>query len=65
LKKTYGNGFTDFFALLKNQLTSGFSNIPAKIEDCMENLHTLRALYKNVANRGERTKEIIEKQKSL
>ena len=60
LKKTYGNGFTDFFALLRNQLTSGFSNIPAKIEDCMENLHTLRALYKNVANRGERTKEIID-----
>ncbi|CAC5397569.1 RNF213 [Mytilus coruscus] len=35
-------------------------NIPAKIHDCMDNLHTLRSLYKNVANRGERTKEIID-----
>ncbi|VDI17462.1 Hypothetical predicted protein, partial [Mytilus galloprovincialis] len=60
LKKTYGDEFTDFFSLLQKQLKSGFHSIPAKINDCMENLHTLKALYKNVANRGERTKEIID-----
>ncbi|XP_052068615.1 uncharacterized protein LOC127707897 [Mytilus californianus] len=60
LKKTYEGDLTNFFSLLRKQLTSGAKNIPAKIHDCRDNLHTLRSLYKNVANRGERTKEIID-----
>lgn len=34
---------------------------PNKIKDCSTNAHGLRRIYKNLANRGEATKEIIYK----
>ena len=37
----------------------GKQGMAAKIDECSRNVHSLRALYTNVANRGEMTKEII------
>ena len=37
----------------------GKQGMAAKIDECSRNVHSLRALYTNVANRGEVTKEII------
>lgn len=49
------------FDLLQKQIDqSGLVKIPEKIHTCRENLHSLKALYRNVANRGERTIEVIE-----
>ncbi|WAR10217.1 R213A-like protein [Mya arenaria] len=33
--------------------------LPPKICDCIENLHNLKSLYNNVANRGQQTREIV------
>ncbi|XP_022802189.1 uncharacterized protein LOC111339738 isoform X1 [Stylophora pistillata] len=37
----------------------GKQGMAAKIDECSRNVHSLRAFYTNVANRGEMTKEII------
>ncbi|KAL3853050.1 hypothetical protein ACJMK2_016633 [Sinanodonta woodiana] len=37
-----------------------FKDAVIKTIDCMENLHNLKSLYNNVANRSERTREIIQ-----
>ncbi|KAJ7381007.1 hypothetical protein OS493_004602 [Desmophyllum pertusum] len=37
----------------------GKQGMAAKIDECSRNVHSFRALYTNVANRGEMTKEII------
>lgn len=37
----------------------GKQGMAAKMDECSHNVHSLRALYTNVANRGEMTKEII------
>lgn len=50
-----------FFQTLKKSLeTSGIKNIDHKVYECCSNLHSLKALYNHVANRGEHTKETIE-----
>ncbi len=36
------------------------SDIAPKIRVCSENIHGLKRMYKNIANRGEVTKEIIK-----
>lgn len=50
-----------FLHRLKNCFDSlqGKQGMAAKIDECSRNVHSLRALYTNVANRGEMTKEII------
>lgn len=50
-----------FLHRLKNCLDNlqGKQGMAAKIDKCSQNVHSLRALYMNVANRGEMTKEII------
>ena len=50
-----------FLHHLKNSYDSlqGKQGMAAKIDECSRNVHSLRALYTNVANRGEMTKEII------
>ena len=50
-----------FLHLLKSCYDSlqGKQGMAAKIDECSRNVHSLRALYMNVANRGEMTKEII------
>ncbi|KAJ8319134.1 hypothetical protein KUTeg_004225, partial [Tegillarca granosa] len=61
LKKSFKNNLIEFFlAIAKSSYSSGIKGIPHKINECMDNLHSLKALYKNVANRGERTKEIVD-----
>ncbi|XP_060586935.1 E3 ubiquitin-protein ligase rnf213-beta-like, partial [Ruditapes philippinarum] len=39
---------------------SNSSTLPAKVQQCVENIHNLRSLYNNVANRGEQTKQIVK-----
>jgi len=39
---------------------TSLSKLPEKINDCISNLHNLKSLYNNVANRGQQTKEIIQ-----
>ena len=39
---------------------TNYSKLPEKINDCISNLHNLYSLYKNVTNRGQQTKEIIQ-----
>ncbi|XP_033124618.1 uncharacterized protein LOC117122951 [Anneissia japonica] len=41
------------------QLAIKVKGLPTKIDSCVNNVHGLRDLYNNVANRGEMTKEII------
>ncbi|XP_053379971.1 uncharacterized protein LOC123526205 [Mercenaria mercenaria] len=51
------------FQTLQKQTTSQGKNagsIPGKISDCSLNLHNLKSLYNNVANRGQQTKEVIK-----
>ena len=50
-----------FLCRLKNSYDNlrGKKGMAAKIDECSRNVHSLRALYKNVANRGEMTKESI------
>ena len=38
---------------------SKVKRLPTQINSCVHNVHDLRDLYNNVANRGERTKQII------
>ncbi|CAG2207746.1 RNF213 [Mytilus edulis] len=61
LKGNVSEKIGDLFELLQRQIDNiGNNNIPGKIAICSENLHSLKALYRNVANRGERTVEVIE-----
>ncbi|CAG2207730.1 RNF213 [Mytilus edulis] len=61
LKGNSADSLGSLFDLLQKQIDqSGLVKIPEKIHMCRENLHSLKALYRNVANRGERTIEVIE-----
>ncbi|XP_013421468.1 uncharacterized protein LOC106181580 [Lingula anatina] len=48
-----------FFYTLQQCVNDGPKDMSGKIRNCMDHLHSLKALYANVANRGEMTKEII------
>ncbi|XP_023932493.1 E3 ubiquitin-protein ligase rnf213-alpha-like [Lingula anatina] len=48
-----------FFHTLQRCVKDGPKDISGKLHSCMDHLHSLKALYANVANRGEMTKEII------
>ncbi|CAC5402560.1 RNF213 [Mytilus coruscus] len=50
-----------FKLLNKQHKDSGILQIPEKIRVCRDHLHSLMALYRNVANRGEHTVELIDK----
>ena len=61
LRSIFKDGSTDPFKFLKNA-KAGLQNskcMAAKIKVCRENIHSLKNLYSNVANRGEVTKRII------
>lgn len=61
LKQKYDENIQKFFSAMSRSLeTSGIKNVERKIHECYSNLHSLKALYNHVANRGEHTKEIIE-----
>lgn len=61
LKQKYDENVQKFFGAMSRSLgTSGIKNVERKIHECCSNLHSLKALYNHVANRGEHTKEIIE-----
>lgn len=61
LKQKYDENIQKFFGAMSRSLeTSGIQNVERKIHECYSNLHSLKALYNHVANRGEHTKEIIE-----
>lgn len=61
LKQKYDDNIQKFFtAMNKSMETSGIKKVDQKIYECSSNLHSLKALYNHVANRGEHTKEIIE-----
>lgn len=61
LKQKYDQNIQKFFGAMSRSLeTSGIKNVERKIHECYSNLHSLKALYNHVANRGEHTKEIIE-----
>lgn len=61
LKKTFNGNILEFFNVMKNSKEkSGIKRIEQKIHECSSNLHSLKALYNHVANRGEHTKEVIE-----
>ncbi|VDH96558.1 Hypothetical predicted protein [Mytilus galloprovincialis] len=60
LKTEFTSKIEDLFKLLQSQyLKSGIRKIPEKIGVCRNHLHSLRALYLNVANRGEHTMDLI------
>lgn len=61
LKQKYADIKGFFNTLNKSLETSGIKRAEQKIYECSSNLHSLKALYNHVANRGEHTKEIIEK----
>lgn len=61
LKQRYDDNIQKFFSAMNKSLeTSGIKKVDEKIYECSSNLHSLKALYNHVANRGEHTKEIIE-----
>ncbi|CAG2237363.1 RNF213 [Mytilus edulis] len=61
LKGDFQIDISGLFEKLQNQITNtGIQNVAEKIVVCRDNLHSLIALYKNVANRGERTVEVID-----
>ncbi|CAC5398279.1 RNF213 [Mytilus coruscus] len=61
LKGNFLENIGKLFELLQRQVENiGNNKIPEKIFICRDNLHSLKALYRNVANRGERTVEVIE-----
>ena len=62
LKTNSNDDAKSMFEVVNKQVKMNLNQartIPAKIEDCMNNLHNLKSLYNNVANRSELTKEII------
>ncbi|XP_060594281.1 uncharacterized protein LOC132748683 [Ruditapes philippinarum] len=62
-KQLHENGSRWIFKTLKKQTKQFGKNarsIPDKIIDCSLNIHNLKSLYNNVANRGQQTKEIIK-----
>ena len=61
LKEDFQRDTKKFFQMMKKSVeSSGIKDIPAKIFECSSSLHSLKALYNHVANRGEVTKEMIE-----
>lgn len=61
LKHKYDDNVQLFFtALNESKETSGIKTVAQKVRECSSNLHSLKALYNHVANRGEHTKEIIK-----
>ncbi|XP_052068616.1 uncharacterized protein LOC127707898 [Mytilus californianus] len=61
LKGNFLENIGKLFELLQRQVENiGNNKIPEKIYICRDNLHSLKALYRNAANRGERTVEVIE-----
>lgn len=61
LKHTYDDNIQNFFTTMnRSKEKSGIKRVEQKIHECSSNLHSLKALYNHVANRGEHTKEIIE-----
>ena len=61
LKVQGPNQTHDLIEAIKNNrgLAHKVKGLPAKIDSCASNVHSLRVLFYNVANRGEMTKEII------
>lgn len=55
------NDELSFFRRLKTYYDNlpGKKGMAAKIDECSRNVYSLRTLYKNLANRGEMTREII------
>ncbi|OWF52739.1 uncharacterized protein LOC110447384 [Mizuhopecten yessoensis] len=47
-------------AFTRSYATCRVKQIPAKIRMCMDNVHSLKSLYYNVANKEENTKEVIK-----
>lgn len=61
LKGDFQIDISGLFEKLQSQtIETGIQNVAEKIVVCRDNLHSLIALYKNVANRGERTVEVID-----
>lgn len=61
LKQKYDGNVQLFFATMyESKKTSGIERVAQKVYECSSNLHSLKALYNHVANRGEHTKEIIK-----
>lgn len=62
LKGESGESCKEILCQVEQQITktSKTTSIPVKIHECMDNLHNLKFLYHNVANRGEQTKQIVK-----
>lgn len=61
LKQKYDDDVQLFFAAMnESKETSGIKRVAEKVHECSSNLHSLKALYNHVANRGEHTKQIIK-----
>lgn len=61
LKQKHDDDVQLFFAAMnESKQTSGIKRVEEKVHECSSNLHSLKALYNHVANRGEHTKEIIK-----
>lgn len=61
LKQKYCGDVQMFFtAMNESKENSGIKRVSEKVYECSSNLHSLKALYNHVANRGEHTKEIIK-----
>lgn len=61
LKQKCDDNIQTFFNVMKTSLkTIGLDKIELKIHECSCNVHSLKALYNQVANRGKHTTKIIE-----
>ncbi|KAK3579949.1 hypothetical protein CHS0354_020846, partial [Potamilus streckersoni] len=61
LKKEMESNITHLFEIISKQMKDiKLNELVGKIMDCRDNVHNLRSLYNNVANRGIRTREIID-----
>lgn len=61
LKQKCDDNIQTFFNVMKKSMkTIGLDGIEKKIKACSSNVHSLKALYNYVANRGEHTTKIIE-----
>ncbi|XP_076077139.1 uncharacterized protein LOC143047776 [Mytilus galloprovincialis] len=61
LKENFKTNIGGLIQMLEKQANeSGIIQVRSKMFTCRENLHSLRALYRNVANRGEHTIELID-----
>ncbi|XP_046556922.1 E3 ubiquitin-protein ligase rnf213-alpha-like [Haliotis rubra] len=62
LRETPHSEVKHVLTMLQKSLTdSKITNLDQKISECNTHLHSLKALFHNVANRGEVTKEIVKK----